>query len=363
MKYYSLKKILQRNARYNVIFGERSNGKTYAVLLYALKRYMEKGEQLAIIRRWADDFTGKNGQVMFAALEANNEIEKNSRGMWTGVYYWSGRWYLCRYDDDGKRESDPVPFAYGFSLTTMEHDKSTSYPMITTVLFDEFIARTGYVKDEFVLFMNVLSTIIRQRDNVTIFMCGNTVNKYCPYFNEMGLKHVKNMHQGTIDVYEYGNSGLRVAVEYCHPASRHGKDSDIYFAFDNPKLNMITDGSWEIDVYPHSPRKIKPKDIIFHFYIIFDREVLRAEVVSVERDNFIFIHPHTKTLQDTNYDKDLIYSTEYDPRPNHKRNIRKANTPIESKICEYFKKEKIFYSDNATGEVMRNYLMWCGKNA
>lgn len=30
-KYYRLKNILQKNATYNVMFGERSNGKTYAV--------------------------------------------------------------------------------------------------------------------------------------------------------------------------------------------------------------------------------------------------------------------------------------------------------------------------------------------
>ena len=41
IKYYSLTEILKRNAHYNVIFGERSNGKTYAVLLYALKKFVE----------------------------------------------------------------------------------------------------------------------------------------------------------------------------------------------------------------------------------------------------------------------------------------------------------------------------------
>ena len=38
-KYYSLKNIQQKDATYNVIFGERSNGKTYAVLKQALENY------------------------------------------------------------------------------------------------------------------------------------------------------------------------------------------------------------------------------------------------------------------------------------------------------------------------------------
>ena len=30
-KYYSLNNILKKDAQYNIIFGQRSNGKTYAV--------------------------------------------------------------------------------------------------------------------------------------------------------------------------------------------------------------------------------------------------------------------------------------------------------------------------------------------
>ena len=45
MKYYSLKNILKQDCRYNLMFGERSSGKTYAVLYYMLERYLKHGEQ------------------------------------------------------------------------------------------------------------------------------------------------------------------------------------------------------------------------------------------------------------------------------------------------------------------------------
>lgn len=105
----------------------------------------------------------------------------------------------------------------------MEHDKSTSYPNITTIVFDEFLTRGSYLKDEFILFTNVCSTIIRQRNDVKIFMLGNTVNKYSPYFSEMGLSNIKNQKQGTIDIYRYGDSDLIVAVEYC-ASTQSGKN-------------------------------------------------------------------------------------------------------------------------------------------
>lgn len=358
-KFYSLKNILSKNAQYNVIFGERSNGKTYSVLKYAVERFAKSGEQLAIVRRWQDDFTGKRGNTMFDALVLNNEIGKATNNEWTGVYYYGSRWFFCRWDETGKREIHETPFAYGFSISSMEHDKSTSYPNVTTICFDEFLTRTAYLPDEFVLFMNVISTIIRHRTNVKIFMLGNTVNKYCPYFSEMGLSHVKEMKTGDIDVYRYGNSELTVAVEYCAP-NKSGKDSDLYFAFDNPKLSMITGGTWEISIYPHCPVKFKPKDILFTYFIQFNGDLLQCEIVESEGIMFTFIHRKTTELKNT--DDDLIYSSEYNPRPNWKRKINKPVTPIEKKIASFYITDKVFYQDNEIGEIVRNYLIWCGKD-
>ena len=39
-KYYDLNPILKLDADYNIIFGERSNGKTYAVLKYMIEQYV-----------------------------------------------------------------------------------------------------------------------------------------------------------------------------------------------------------------------------------------------------------------------------------------------------------------------------------
>ena len=356
-KYYSLKNILAKNAQYNVIFGERSNGKTYAVLKFGLDNFSKTGEQLAIVRRWQDDFTGKRGQTMFDSLVSNGEISKITKGEWTGVYYWGSKWYLCRYED-GKRVQHEKPFAYGFSISSMEHDKSTSYPEITTICFDEFLTRTMYLPDEFVLFMNVVSTIVRSRTNVKIFLLGNTVNRYCPYFAEMGLTHIKSMQPGDIDIYKYGESELTVAVEYTRP-NKAGKESDLYFAFDNPKLSMITGGTWEIDIYPHCPVKYKPSEILFTYFIIFAGDVLQCEVVLHDDLYFTFIHRKTSELKDT--ENDLIYTPDHSARPNYRRKITKPTNNLESKIVEHYMKDKIFYSDNEVGEVVRNYLLWCGR--
>lgn len=369
IEYYSLKEILKRKCQYNMVFGQRSNGKTYATLEHGIREFFEKGAEMAYIRRNIEDLRGKRGQTLFDNLVNNGVVEKYSNGVWSDVYYYGLRWYFCRYEEDARgnksRVTDEKPFCWGFALSTMEHDKSSSYPKVQNIIFDEFLSRSGYLPEEFVLLMNVISTIARLRLDVTIFMIGNTVNRYCPYFKEMGLSNVKTQKQGTIDVYRYGDSDLKVAVEYAADITSKSGHKGTLFAFDNPKLQMVTKGSWEIDIYPHLPYKYKKDDIIYTFFIEYDGEMLQCEVIrrGVGADGkevkATILYIHQKTTELKNPDRDVIFSPEIDPRPNHYTMITKMVDKRVKKISEFFKKDKVFYQNNEVGEIVNNYLEFC----
>ncbi len=357
MKFYRLDKIFSKKCQYNIVFGERSNGKTYAALEYAVCEYIKNGTQTALIRRWDEDFKGKRGKTMFDAIIKNGVIAKASKGMFDCVYYYGATWTLARYNPvEDKMIKDSKPFCYAFSLTAQEHDKSSSYEGVKFIIFDEFLTRKSYLPDEFVFFQNTLSTIIRHKNDVKILMLGNTVNQYCPYFTEMGLTNIKKMKQGTIDVYEYGDSGLRVAVEYADSPNKK-KDSDVYFAFNNPKLNMIKNGSWEIGIYPHLPEKYIPKEVKYIFYIDFNGELLQGNVIYKKKYSFIYIHRKTTPIKEDN--RYIVYTTEYNPRKNYRRKITQPKSDKEKRIATYFKYDKVFYQNNEIGEIVRNYIIWC----
>lgn len=354
-KYYDPGEILARNADYNLIFGERSNGKTYAALRYGLEQFVRTGKQMAYIRRWREDLRGKRAESLFANHTANGLIPDLTDGKFNEVFHMSNKWFLSYYNEEtGKRTPCDVPFCYGFCLSEQEHEKSSSYPNVTTVVFDEFLTRRYYLPDEFMLFMNLLSTIIRQRDDVKVFMLGNTVNKYCPYFTEMGLKQVPVMEQGTIDIYRFGEHGATVAVEYCSTAVRH-KASNKYFCFDNQNLQMITGGKWELAVYPHLPVKYAPKDVLFVYYIQFNDTVLQGNIIQAGNENFMYIHMKTTPIRDT--ENSLVYSLEMNGKPNYKRRLISNATYVEQQISRYFATDKVFYQDNEVGEMVRNYLI------
>lgn len=361
-RYYSLENILEYDAEYNVIYSGRSDGKTTAVLEYALRDHIDSGyqNQLAIVRRWEEDFKGKNGSQMFSNIVALGWVEDFTKGKYNGVWYWAQKWHLCKYGEDGKRlDTEPEPFAMGFSISSEEHYKSTAYPKIKTIFFDEFITRGYYIQDEFVKFQNLLSTIIRLRTDVKIFMCGNTINKYNPYFGEMGLKNASKQEAGTIDLYSYGQSDLKVAVEF---AKVDGKIKEVnkYFAFDNPKLTMITEGAWEIDIYPHLPTKYRPADVQYVFYIIFEGETLQGNVVTVKDTTFIYIHRKTTPIKSDN--TNLVYKQTVDYRRNCRRNLFRPFGKADKKIGELFIKDRVFYQDNEVGEIVNNYIKWCSTN-
>ena len=363
MKYYDIRRLLKDypDSQYYVVFGERSNGKTHSSLDYALERYFATGEQFAYVRRWGEDIRRKNLSQLFAGIVELGRVSKLSGGKWDNIVYSSGKFRLTKLqtDDKGKEvvvTSEDV-IGHAFDLNSMEHYKSISFPRVTTVIFDEFLSRNGYLPNEFILFTNTLSTIIRQRNNVKIIMLGNTVNKSCPYFAEMGLSHIKYQEQGTVDVYHYGGSKLMVVVEYTESTSRHGgKKSDVYFAFDNPELQMITEGSWEIAVYPHKPCYFSYKDIAFIFFIEFENELVQGELVGLDTGTFIFFHRKTGDIKYP--DRDIVYTTRASEKWNYRMCLTKQTDKISKKIMSYFKENKVFYADNEVGEIIRNYLMW-----
>lgn len=376
--FYSLANILKEDADYNVIYGERSNGKTFSfkhLVLFGfhenginINGYLDDSTQSAIIRRFDEDFRKGRGASMWNDIIDNpthgNMLEKATNGKWNFIKYYSGAFYLAKIEDGKLELTDSEPFCYAFSLNSAEHYKSNSYPKIVYILLDEFIATAnGYLMGEFMLFTSVLSTIIRDRGNVKIFMMGNTINRINPYFKEMGI-NAKDQQQDTIQVYSYGESTLKVAVEYTGSAkdkynNRLKKKSDKYFAFNNPKLKMITTGAWELDIYPHLPYKYKPKDILYTYYIEYEGEIFQCEIIDVDNkmNPFTYIHKKTTPIKDDGYS--IIYSQKYSTLPNHKRKLIYALSNIEKKITWFFKNDRVFYQDNDIGNMIDNYIAWC----
>lgn len=365
--FYSLTNIRKFGASYNMIIGERSNGKTYAALMRGLERYFQEGKQIAYIRRWNTDIQGGNGKEIFGGIVRNGEIERLSSGKWNSIYSYSGKFYLAKIkegkDGNETRITAFEPFCYSFALNSMEHYKSNNYQGVGTIIFDEFISSNGVGlgDQEFMLFMNMLSTIIRDpsRKDIELYMLANTVNWDSPYFREFGLGNVRKQEQGTIEFYEYGNSNCNLALEYCESReTEESKEGDRFFAFDNPHLQMITNGSWEMEIYPHCPAKYKPKEVKFRYFLQYNDDLLQADVIKQGRDYYTYWHVKTGEVKDL--DKDLLFTNLHQsPKFNVRINLFKPQDRLGQRLVKFYKDNKVFYQDNVVGTIINNYRSWC----
>lgn len=356
-EYYDRSGIDETNASYRMIIGQRSNGKTYSVLKTIIHDYFLGGKRSAYIRRYAEEITPKNIQLLFSQPSLISMIISLSNGRYNGTFYRANCFYMAFIDDDGKvMEKDKTPFCITRAINTWETSKGQDVGEISLICYDEFMTRNGYLRDEFICFCNLLSSLIRDREReVVVYMLANTVNKYCPYFEEMGLKDVDKMPQGSIRVYTYGDSDLKVAIEYCDPVKATQKTASKFFAFNNPQLEMVKNGTWEFKNYPHCPYKLFDEDIKLQFYIKFGPDMLCGKIVKRDKDLFIFFHRQTKDIQID--DKTIYYSEDFTTSRNHVRFLKDCPTAAHTLIKNLILKKSVCFSNNDVGELFRNFML------
>lgn len=164
--YYDYTKILTYNAFINFLIGERGCGKTYGASKFVTKQFINKGEEFVYIRRYKSELS-KSVPEFFKPLINNEEFPNHKLST-------KGNKFII----------DDQVAGYSFSLSTAQSLKSTNFPKVKNIIFDEFIIEEGqnhYLKNEVENFLGLIETISRMRD-VRIFMLANAVTITNPYF-------------------------------------------------------------------------------------------------------------------------------------------------------------------------------------
>lgn len=391
MKYYELDNILAKNAHYNFVIGERSNGKTTAVLRHIVRDYYETGRRGAIIRQMEEDIKGHKGASLFAGMISAGMIDELTDGEFQGVKFHNRAYYLGRQNEMGEWIYEKEPFAHIFAVSQAIHYKSNSYPNVGTIMFDEFMRQDHvYLVDEVVQFLNLVSTIVREKNDAIIFLIANTVSWNSPYFKKFGLKNVSQMKPGTIATVEYKRKRptgkelvMTVAIEYCeNTASYGGKASDVYFLIDDERVNMITDGSFAIPSYPPCPHHFTAENVKLTCWVISDETILRCRLMKVDREVFFFVDTIDRFMRQPGetvgsmqpdwerfnilLDKrrDLVYSMEFSSDPSHYTN---PAMPYADRRTRWFpdalRANRVFFESNEAGEELMYYLTQAQKHS
>lgn len=167
--YYDPNKMLSYNRILNFIIGARGIGKSYSMKRHPIRRFINHGEQFIYLRRYKDEL--KKIPNYFNDIMQEFPDHK---------FQVKGRQFFI----DGKLAGWAIP------LSAWQSEKSNAYPMVSTIIFDEFIREkdnSGYIPNEVPALLNLMDTVFRGRDNVRCVCLSNAVSVVNPYFLYFGL--------------------------------------------------------------------------------------------------------------------------------------------------------------------------------
>lgn len=187
MAWYSFDRINSYNAFFHFILTNRGFGKSYGAKKRCIDRWLKYGEQFVYVRRYKTELK-KIGKFFDDIKDKYPEHEFKVVGK---------TFYIDNHE-----------VGYAIPLSTSLTEKSTAFPKVCTIVFDEFIIDKGhirYLENEVEVMLELVLTIIRKRDNARVYFLANNVSEVNPYFTYFNIKmnegeKFKTFNEGTIVV-------------------------------------------------------------------------------------------------------------------------------------------------------------------
>jgi hypothetical protein len=228
--FYNYDKLLSFNALLYFVIGERGCGKTFNAKRTVLNRFLKTGEQFIYLRRYKTELDTALA-TFWNDLQDNGYFEDYTLKVKKNKM-------LTEFTCNGK------VCGYGVPLSTANILKSTAFPKVKTIIFDEFLLDNSgtyrYLKNEVTMVLDTIETTFRLRDGRVLFL-GNALSITNPYFAYFNLElpynsEFKTFKDGAIVVNYIKNMKYREAKKQ----SKFGKliENTEYgrYAIDNQML-------------------------------------------------------------------------------------------------------------------------------
>lgn len=317
---------LEYNKRcgYYMLLSKRGVGKTTSVMLLGLILFKLYGVQIQYIRQTEDMLKPKFAQELMSTILSCGYIEILTEGRWNYAYYYANKWVFAKIDEDGHIiEKTALHFCYTLSIDqSFTYKSNYNAPMGNFTVFDEFIGKR-YTANEFVYYLDILSTIIRKRSGVINFMLSNNIDEFSEYFEEFEIyEQIREMKAGECDIAETPG-GTRIYVEKINIHDKNAARLNAeYFGFKNPRLYAITGaGEWNVALCKHYDLEDETELIDRTHYIKMGYNLVNIELHRSGKYGYICrIHKATRVHDDSIiYTMDMIEDKRYRQGKGHSR--------------------------------------------
>ncbi len=356
IKYYTLDRIKKENADINIIYGEKGNGKSYAVKhecalnnyldslanVDNLPDYFKDGKRFMLVRRLKEEITKEKILQYFN----DAKIEELTHGEYNCIEVYTHKIYLAKRIDYNHKERGAL-IGYAIALSTEQSYSSLSFLDVSDIILEEVFSRDRYLFREPDKLMALYSTVDRKRKTTKIWMVGNTISRVCPYIYEWGLYDiVSKMKQGeirTVTIPATDDDTVKIAIEYCESTgvSSHTIGSS---------KDMINKGEWMTTEQPHLPKSLNEYSKQFRLIFWYKKMKFIGELLKDKKTSDIawFIYPYEGEIDDnTIVVSDVIKPNKYYQRDIY--NISIGNDRLRSVIANTFREQNIFYATDLTG--------------
>lgn len=347
---YNIDNIDSKNANFNIIYGERSNGKSYqAKHKKGVVKYLKTGKRFMLVRRWKDEITTEKVEGYFSDVN----IQELTNGKYNNITSYRKRLFLAHYDPEKNKNTLGEKIGYVIALSQEQNYAGVSYLDVEDIIFEEFMSRGEYIGvHESDKLINLYLTVDRKRGTTRVWLLGNTISRVCPYLQDWELgSDIRQMKQGEIRVKEMDTNTqddegneiyVKLAIEHCIET---GKTS---FAIGRHK-DMQNKGSWQVDPQPHLPKSKKEYNSIYKIIFYYKTFKFLGEYLVDPKtmEKCWFIAPYTKDIKNNILVfSDVIKISKYWQRDIYNPKIR--NEKIKN-LLSNFRESMIFYASDLCG--------------
>lgn len=175
--WYDKGPLLSHNKMLNMVLSGRGTGKTFHYTDWSVDDFLKTKNETIWVRRYAVELTNKQAGGNPGILD-NDAFYKAliNEGKYPGVKFEIQGTTLFINDE---------PAVHFVALSTSRGMKSINFPKVNKIIFDEFIidkGRTTYLKNEVEIFLDLVETVARMRDNVRVVLLANAITQVNPYF-------------------------------------------------------------------------------------------------------------------------------------------------------------------------------------
>lgn len=169
--YYDYNKLMSYNFLLAFVIGERGVGKTFGAKKKLLQNFLNKGEEFIYLRRYKTELdlaltTFWDDLISQECFPDHTLQVKKSKKITT---------FTC----------DNKTCGYAVPLSTSNILKSTSFPKVKYIVYDEFLIDNSgtyhYLKNEVTMLLDIIETVGRLRD-IKVILLGNAISVTNPFF-------------------------------------------------------------------------------------------------------------------------------------------------------------------------------------